>query len=79
MWDPTSHILIISRDVKFDESPFLKSNMQIDETSEQKPLDKNQQSTSEVEVEIEDVNHDMQQEQQVVDMPQATLRRSTRT
>ena len=27
MWDPTTHIIIMDRDVVFDVSPFIKSNI----------------------------------------------------
>jgi len=31
LWDPTSHIIIMERDVLFDESSFIKSNIVKDE------------------------------------------------
>jgi hypothetical protein len=93
LWDPTAHKITINRDVIFDESSLIKSN--VDVQMKQQEVPKYQQiqfetSSNTHESEHEQVFEDVHEEvptkenvddddiQQIVDEPQTSLRRSTR-
>jgi hypothetical protein len=86
LWDPTSHKLIISRDVVFDESSLIKSDL-VDVEVRQEHVPQVQQIQLETQPSSEKEEHeevpeeedeDAENIQETVDMPQPSLRRSTR-
>jgi hypothetical protein len=93
LWDPTAHKITINRDVIFDESSLIKSYVDVQMKQEEVPkYQKIQFETSsntdksEHEQVSEDVHEDFSAKedmvddnnQQIVDEPQTSLRRSTR-
>jgi hypothetical protein len=86
LWDPTSNKLIIHRDVVFDESSHLKSEL-VDVEARQEHVPKVQKiqletqpySEKEEHEEVpEEEDEDVENIQETEDMPQPSLRRSTR-
>jgi hypothetical protein len=85
LWDPTSHKLIISRDVVFDESSLIKSDMVgVEMRQEQVPqiqqiqLETQPSTGKEEHEEVpKEEDEDAKNFQENVEMPQPTLRRST--
>jgi hypothetical protein len=93
LWDPTAHKITINRDVIFDESSLIKSDVDVQMKQEEVPKYQQIQfetSSNTDESEHEQVSEDVHEEfpaeedmvddnnQQNVDEPQTSLRRSTR-
>jgi hypothetical protein len=93
LWDPTAHKITINRDVIFDESSLIKSDVDVQMKQEEVPKYQHIQfetSSNTDESEHEQVSEDVHEEfpaeedmvddnnQQNVDEPQISLRRSTR-
>jgi hypothetical protein len=92
LWDPTAHKITINRDVIFDESSLIKSNVDVQMKQQEVPKYQKIQfetSSNTDENEHEQVSEDVHEEvlaeenmddddiQQIVDEPQTSLRRST--
>lgn len=85
MWDPTTHKVIIRRDVVFDESPLIKLDIvEVDLKQEQVPqhqqiqLETHPSTKNREQEEAFEEDEDVEKLQENVEIPQLYLRRSTR-